>query len=38
MHMDVLNIFINLGETVDADKYMHISNIHSIDIKNIKKI
>ena len=38
MHMDVLNIFINLGETVDADKYMHISNIHSIDIKNIKDL
>lgn len=38
MHMNVLNIFINLGDMVEASKYIHAENIHSIDIKNIKDI
>lgn len=38
MHMNVLNIFINLGDMVESDKYIHTDNIDSIDIKNVKDI
>lgn len=38
MHMNVLNIFINLGDSVESDKYIHTDNIDSIDIKNVKDI
>lgn len=38
MHMNILNIFINLGDMVESNKYMHSENVHSIDIKNVRDI
>lgn len=38
VHMNVLNIFINLGEMVESDKYIHTDNIDSIGIKNVRDI
>lgn len=38
MNMNVLNIFINLGDSAKIDDYMHADHMDSIDIKNIKDI
>lgn len=38
IHMNVLNIFINLGDSVESDRYVHTENIDSVDIKNIKDL
>lgn len=38
MNMNVLNIFINLGDSADIEEYVHAEDMDSIDIKNIKDI
>ena len=36
--MNVLNIFINLGDSTTIENYLHTDHMDSIDIKNIKDI
>ncbi len=38
MNMNILNIFINLGESTTIEDYMHVDRMDSIDIKNIKDL
>lgn len=38
MKMNVLNIFINLGDSTTIENYLHTDHMDSIDIKNIKDI
>lgn len=38
INMNVLNIFINLGDSTTIENYTHISHMDSIDIKNIKDL
>lgn len=38
INMNVLNIFINLGDSAKIDNYVHTEHMDSIDIKNIKDI
>ena len=38
MNMNVLNIFINLGDSAKIEGYVHTEHMDSIDIKNIKDI
>ena len=38
INMNVLNIFINLGENAEIKEYIHTEHMDSIDIKNIKDI
>jgi len=38
MKMNVLNIFINLGDSAKIENYVHADNMDSIDIKNIRDI
>ena len=36
--MNVLSIFVNLGDNVEINKYTHLNKIDCIDLKNIKDI
>ncbi len=38
INMNVLNIFINLGDSAEIENYVHTDHMDSIDIKNIKDI
>ena len=38
MNMNVLNIFINLGDSITIENYVHTEHMDSINIKNIKDI
>lgn len=38
MNMNVLNIFINLGDNAQIESYIHTEHMDSIDIKNIKDL
>jgi len=38
MNMNVLNIFINLGDSAEIKEYIHTEHMDSIGIKNIKDI
>ena len=38
MNMNILNIFINLGDSATIENYLHVDHMDSIDIKNIKDL
>ena len=38
INMNVLNIFINLGDSAEIENYIHTDHMDSIDIKSIKDI